>query len=607
MQPCPDRARLERWLDLPTGEAEQSELARHIDGCPACQRLLDELTGGDQGSTSKLETEAFSLPSRLRKPVPRPDQAAPEPAAPPAATEAAAGAFGTPPRHENEIRDLLHRRLFVAAAVGTVVLAGLFLLEATHEADQATAAGSTAASLALAGGGALAFLGMTAFLWRRRAAPLRRLRLLELLMVGVMVVWSANYRWAVLTRGTARTFEGPEHQAVFVEQALLLSNFQWYCHILAYGLFIPNTARRCVAVVAVIALAPLAVTVAAALESEAVRARLPLLLSTTAMGLLLAASLAVYGSFKISTLSQEAFDARRVGPYQLRRKLGAGGMGEVYLAEHRLLKRPCAIKFIRPELAADPSALRRFEREAHAAARLRHPNTVAVFDFGRTESGAFYYVMEHLSGLSLDELAKRHGPLPPERVVHFLRQLCGALGEAHGVGLVHRDIKPSNVFVSTQGGRHDVAKLLDFGLVRTSAEGPDASRLTTVGTVMGTPAFLSPEQARGAEQLDARSDLYSLGAVAYFLLTGRPPFPRPTVAETLVAHLHEPPPPLTGASDAPPGLQAAVLRCLAKDPDERFPDAGSLDAELAAHPCAAPWTEGRAAEWWRQHATDGGP
>ena len=186
-------------------------------------------------------------------------------------------------------------------------------------------------------------------------------------------------------------------------------------------------------------------------------------------------------------------------------------MGEVYLAEHVLLRRPCALKLIRPERAGDPKNLRRFEREVQATATLTHPNTVQVYDYGHTDDGTFYYVMEYLPGLTLEELVKRHGPLPPARAIHFLRQVCGALEEAHAVGLIHRDIKPGNVIVCERGGVHDVAKLLDFGLVLSPVSEADGEKLTQDGAIAGTPAYMSPEQAGGQDDVDARSDIYSLG------------------------------------------------------------------------------------------------
>jgi serine/threonine-protein kinase len=231
---------------------------------------------------------------------------------------------------------------------------------------------------------------------------------------------------------------------------------------------------------------------------------------------------------------------------------------------------------------------------------------VEIFDYGHADDGTFYYVMEYLPGLGLDELVERHGPLPAARVVHILRQLCGALREAHEAGLVHRDIKPSNVILCKYGGLHDVAKLLDFGLVRSlRLEGSGPRKLTKEGLILGTPDFMSPEQANGADALDARSDLYSLGAVAYFLLTGRPPFAGKTALETLVGHMHQPPAPLTDhCPDVPADLQAVVLRCLAKDPGQRFPDADSLDRALGQCACAGQWTEAQSRLWWQAQGNE---
>jgi eukaryotic-like serine/threonine-protein kinase len=260
--------------------------------------------------------------------------------------------------------------------------------------------------------------------------------------------------------------------------------------------------------------------------------------------------------------------------------LGAGGMGEVYLAKHALLRRPCAIKLIRPERARNLQDLRRFEREVQATATLTHPNTVQVFDYGHAEDGTFYYVMEYLPGLTLEQLVQQYGPLPPLRAVHLLRQVCAALREAHEIGLIHRDIKPSNVMVCERGGQHDTVKLLDFGLVLPPPGAPDD--LTQESTLAGTPAYMSPEQAGNQEGIDARSDVYSVGALAYFLLTGAPPFAGRSLVQVLAAHLHESPAPLTQHRlDVPPDLQAVVMRCLAKDPAERFVDAESLEAALA--------------------------
>ena len=239
------------------------------------------------------------------------------------------------------------------------------------------------------------------------------------------------------------------------------------------------------------------------------------------MLLVLSCVIAVWGVRTMGRLRRQAFEARQLGQYRLKQLLGAGGMGEVHLAEHVLLKRPCALKLIHPDKAGNPNTLARFEREVQATARLSHWNTVEIFDYGRTDDGTFYYVMEYLPGLNLHQLVEMFGPLPAERAIHLLMQTCDALSEAHAKGLVHRDIKPGNIFAANRGGVFDVAKLLDFGLVKPIADWGD-SAVTQDGMVAGSPLFMSPEQAT-ADSVDARSDIYSLGATAYFLLHG----PRP--------------------------------------------------------------------------------
>ncbi len=321
--------------------------------------------------------------------------------------------------------------------------------------------------------------------------------------------------------------------------------------------------------------------------------------------------IALFAAARAIALHRRAFEAERkaeqINQYTLKQKLGEGSMGEVWLAEHRLLKRPCAVKFIRGELAAHPAIAARFAREVQAVTALTHPNTVRVYDYGRAADGAFYFVMEYLDGPTLEELVGRTGPLPPSRVVYLLRQLCGALAEAHAAGLVHRDLKPGNVIVATLGGQRDVAKLLDFGLVQdlsADAEG----RLTRTGTVLGTPDYMSPEQAAGESAVDARSDVYGLGAVAFFALIGRPPFQGKTFGQLLAAHRSEPPPDLSELRpDVPADLSAVIARCLAKDPTERFPTAAAIDRALGECCCAADWSTERSAEWWQAETGGGAP
>jgi serine/threonine-protein kinase len=315
------------------------------------------------------------------------------------------------------------------------------------------------------------------------------------------------------------------------------------------------------------------------------------------------AAIAVFAAARAHALQRRAFEAERraeqIGQYALKRKLGAGGMGEVWLAEHALLKRPCAMKFIRPNLAADPETAASFAREVQAVTGLTHINTVRVYDYGRAPDGAFYYVMEYLHGPTLEKLVRETGPLPPGRVVYLLRQVCGALAEAHAAGLVHRDLKPGNVIVAALGGQRDVAKLLDFGLVQ-DLTADAADRLTRSGTVLGTPAYMSPEQAAGESAVDARGDVYALGAVAFFALTGRPAFQGKSLGLLLAAHRSEAPPALTDVRpDVPADLAAVVAHCLAKDPNDRFPSAADLDRALGKCGCAADWSAERASDWWR--------
>src|SRR6266849_2602875 len=243
-------------------------------------------------------------------------------------------------------------------------------------------------------------------------------------------------------------------------------------------------------------------------------------------------------------------------------------MGGGCMAEHVLLRRPCAIKLIRPDQAGDPKTLIRFEREVQATATLTHPNTVEIFDYGHAEDGTFYYVMEYLPGMNLEDLVERHGPMPAERAVHLLCQVCQALREAHGIGLIHRDIKPSNIFACERGKVYDVAKLLDFGLVKTFGLAGEDARLTQEGAFNGSPAFMSPEQASGHEQLDARTDIYNVGAAAYFLITGQLLFDRESTLQMLHAHAYEPLVPVHQFQEGVPAdLRRVILRCLEKDPD----------------------------------------
>jgi eukaryotic-like serine/threonine-protein kinase len=444
-------------------------------------------------------------------------------------------------------------------------------------------------------------------LWRSHVMSIRALRLAEFIVFATNATLCGMVRFAMLVS----VADGTQTSSRVVVAFRGLASLQGFIGlILGYGVLIPNTLRRSLLVVAALTAVPFAIIPAAVAVNPALRAGylLPLIVQCAVI-LTTPASVAVFAAARAAGLHRRAIEAERrakqIGQYILRRKLGAGGMGEVWLAEHGLLKRPCAVKFIRPEIAAHPATAARFAREVQAVTGLTHANTVRVYDYGRAEDGSFFYVMEYLDGPTLEELTRRAGPLPPARVAYLLRQVCGALVEAHAAGLVHRDLKPGNVVVAALGGQRDVAKLLDFGLVHDLSGDAD-HRLTRTGTVLGTPTYMSPEQAAGESTVDARCDVYSLGAVAFFALTGRPPFQRKSLGQLLAAHRAEAPPPLTELrSEIPADLAAVVARCLAKAPNDRFQSAADLERALGQCRCAAEWSAERAAEWWQAQMGQG--
>ncbi|MCL4781822.1 MAG: serine/threonine protein kinase [Bryobacterales bacterium] len=315
-------------------------------------------------------------------------------------------------------------------------------------------------------------------------------------------------------------------------------------------------------------------------------------------------------STKFYALGRSLESARQIGSYKLTNLIGSGGMGEVWRAEHRMLSRCSAIKLIRPEVVSVASnastnpqtALTRFEREARATAALRSPHSVEIYDFGVTQDGRFYYVMELLDGMDLDSLLKRFGPIPASRAIYFLLQICDSLSEAHDLGLIHRDIKPKNIFVCRLGRNFDFVKVLDFGLVKQVGGGRDQS-LTQEGTTTGTPAYLAPEAARGSKEIDARSDIYSLGCVAYWMLTGQTVFEGATAVATILKHVTETPiPPSQRTENAVPAdLEKVILRCLEKEPGRRPQTAEELSVLLAHCHDAQSWRRKEARAWWQAH------
>jgi serine/threonine-protein kinase len=310
------------------------------------------------------------------------------------------------------------------------------------------------------------------------------------------------------------------------------------------------------------------------------------------------ASRVIYG------LRKQVHDIRMLGQYTLVEKLGEGGMGIVYRAEHAMLRRPTALKVL-PVDKAGKKSITRFEKEVQTTAQLTHPNTVTIFDFGRTPEGLFYYAMEYLEGATLADVVVVDGPQPPERVVWILSQAAAALSEAHALNLVHRDIKPTNIMLLERNGHADVAKVLDFGLVK-ELERIETDSVTQAGAIAGTPQYLSPEAITAPGNVDARADIYALGAVGYFLLTGLHVFEGATVIEVCSAHLHdEPVPPSERIGNAiPEQLEALVLSCLAKDPDERPQSADEMRVALDSCRDIGEWTEADARSWWARCASD---
>jgi serine/threonine-protein kinase len=445
----------------------------------------------------------------------------------------------------------------------------------------------------------VAMVFLAALLSAARSGSDRGLKVVETVAFGLAASVVAGHLWHAQLAGTARgdaaSLAAGSKDAVIGTTIVLFT----------YALLIPAPPVRAWRTIAAIAACPVATEALLFLAHPEVF-RLARQVATvqrvgeTVSLLVTAALLAGYGAFLVHTMHVRARDARQFNQYRLRDEIGAGGMGEVYLAEHRLLKRPCALKVIRPERAGDPRSLARFEHEVRANALLSDPNTVDVYDYGRTADGTCFYVMEYLHGLTLDELVGRHGPMPPGRVIYLLRQACEALAEVHAVGLIHRDLKPANLLASRRGRRYDFLKLLDFGLVEVVGSrhevGPGRER-----TVCGTPQYMAPEQITGDRAVDRRCDLYALGGVAYTLLTGRPPFEGSTAAQVMNAHVRDAvAPPSRYRPDTPADLEEVVLRCLAKDPDGRFQSAEEVERALSACASANEWDARKAAGWWEE-------
>jgi serine/threonine-protein kinase len=382
--------------------------------------------------------------------------------------------------------------------------------------------------------------------------------------------------------------------------------------IVAYGIFVPNRMWRAVTGVLIIGATPLLLAVLIRTQHPELQASF-LGAATdrqfdTILLLAAAAGVAIFAAFLIGNLFDFAYEGRQRGFYDLEKQIGSGGMGEVWLARHRTLARPAALKLIREDKVANAHGdtahrvLQRFEREAKATAVLRSPHTIDVYDFGVTGDGHFFYAMEYLEGLNLETLIEEFGPVPAERAIHILLQVCDSLAEAHSAGLTHRDIKPANLFLSRLGTSNDNIKVLDFGLVQTMKPQDGSVRLTAEGTTSGTPAYMAPETVQ-SNAVDGRADIYALGAVSYWLLTGMYVFEANSAMAMIIEHVKTKPIPPSQRTELPipAEFDDIVMRCLEKSPADRFQDVRELAAALTAVPLERRWTAERATKWWDLH------
>jgi serine/threonine-protein kinase len=441
---------------------------------------------------------------------------------------------------------------------------------------------------------------LIALIRSRRASPAT--------VVRIGLVYQVVFSYAIASGAYLGAFEGMTAEYLTVDRVGLSYVVPW---MLVFTVLVPARPRE-----AILALLASATAVPVVYLAQVPGGAAPSLAPDQFFSIFIApyALTAVFSYVAarvVHSLGVEVRRAHELGSYRLESLLGRGGMGEVWRASHQSLARPAAIKVIRrdtrvgPETTAADLAAARFEQEAQVIASLQSPHTVELYDFGTAEDGTLFYVMELLEGIDLDALVRRHGPLPPERVVHLMRQVCASLAEAHRRGAVHRDIKPANIYLCRLGVEHDFVKVLDFGLVKqvTPVVHSAAAPVTLPDLVAGTPHFMAPELALGSKTIDGRVDLYSLGCVAYWLLTGRLVFDAETPTATIVAHVQTPPSPPSGASEMaiPEALDRIVLDCLAKDPDARPQSAEALAARLASIQFERPWTQADAARWWERH------
>lgn len=501
-------------------------------------------------------------------------------------------ASGTGSSFARELRDLLWLRAKAMLGIGLVIIVILQvtdrLLTFTEPAVMTPLARSTGfllwlhlGSLLLAGGALYAL---------RRRASARQLQWILAVMLGF------NALLAIWAKANCHPFEPP-----FFPIALML--FLPACYI-------PWPARYQVGLGLTALLGYVGISIATYQGFDVLRefceplggdAAWRSIIVGGAVQIMILAGVSALASYTLYGLRRRVHGAARLGNYVIERELGRGGMGAVYLARHTLICRPTAVKVLEVPAEQGSQAVSRFEQEVRVSATLTHPNTIQIHDYGRTPDGVFYYAMEYLEGLDLQRFVERFGPLEPARVIFVLRQVCGALGEAHARGVVHRDVKPSNIFLTQRGGLYDFVKILDFGLAKEVRATGDAA-LTLPGAVFGTPRYMAPEAVYG-QPLDARSDIYNLGCVAYCLLTGQHLFGGSSSMELIVDHARTVPPRPSTVSElpVPADLEDVVMRCLEKRPDDRFQNVDDLAQALAALADTGGWDHARARAWWLEH------
>jgi len=491
---------------------------------------------------------------------------------------------------KQRLRQFLGRRLRFSSLVLSVTLTALLLLKTA--AGLWGTAGVTCGTILLAG---VWCLTIHMILWQQ-TERLRGLRRMEAVIFGCSFAGLASLTFASLEAAShAHTFQ--EYLATSRE-SLLISTVM----VLVYGIMIPNRSRRSLLIGSTLAAVPSAAVAISLLSHASVFAEFSISLRTQfAMESMIPLATAIGCAAVGAGVSERIRDLRtnieELGSYALKERLGSGGMGDVYLAEHRQLKRLCAVKLIHPEKAGDSQVKACFEQEVKSTAGLTHPNTVQVYDYGTSHDGRFYYAMEFLEGLNLSQFVQQFGNMPSGRVIYLLKQICGALHEAWCNGLVHRDIKPSNIFLSERGRMFDVAKLLDFGLAQSALD-QDAALHRVPTQIQGSPAFMCPEQASGLEP-DCRGDIYSLGIVAWYLLTGHPPFRDEDPVMLIVAHATTHVPDFSGEMVfVPDDLSDVIMKCVARKPEDRFHTPRDLLLALEACTSCAEWTWQNAEDWW---------